>query len=441
MIGADFAPSSLPPALRMRYFAQHLPEYGWEPIVLTTDASHYDWKIDPENERLLPASLEVIRTSAWSAKLMRKLGIGDIGMRSMWAHWRALKELCRKQKVDLLFIPVPPFVPMVLGRLAHMRFGIPYVIDYIDPWVTEYYWSLPKEQRPRKWVLAYTLARLLEPFSLKKVSHLVGVSRGTTDGVIVRYPWLKEENATEIPYGGEPADFDYLRKNPRRNNIFDAGDGQFHVSYVGAYPKGMEPTMRALFAALRAGLERAPELFSRLRLHFVGTTYGAGLDKLYQLKPMASEMGVGAYVDEHPGRVSYLEALQLQLDSHALAILGSDAPHYTASKIFPYILSRKPLLTVFHEESSVVQIIRETLAGEVVAYNSQSPPGTKVDEISNQLERLLQLPPGYHPPTRWDAFEQYTTRAMAARLASAFDRSVAATNGTNGLKIDEERGR
>jgi hypothetical protein len=441
MIGADFAPSSLPPALRMRYFAQHLPEFGWEPIVLTTDASHYDWKIDPENERLLPASLEVIRTSAWSAKLTRKMGIGDIGMRSMWAHWRALKELCRKQKVDLLFIPVPPFVPMVLGRLAHIRFGIPYVIDYIDPWVTEYYWSLPKDQRPRKWALAYTLSRLLEPFSLKKVSHIVGVSQGTTDGVITRYPWLTEAHATEIPYGGEPVDFDYLRDNPRRNNIFDARDGNFHISYVGAYPKGMEPTMRALFAALRAGLERAPELFSRLRLHFVGTTYGAGLDNLYQLNPIAEEMGVGAFVDEHPGRVSYLDALQLQLDSHALAILGSDAPHYTASKIFPYILARKPLLTIFHEESSVVQILRETLAGDVVAYNSQSPPGTKVDEISNQLERLLKLPPGYQPPTRWDAFEQYTTRAMAARLAGAFDRSVAATNGTNGLTIDEEQAR
>jgi hypothetical protein len=36
---------------------------------------------------------------------------------------------------------------MILGRLAHARFGIPYVIDYIDPVVTEYYWKLPRSQR------------------------------------------------------------------------------------------------------------------------------------------------------------------------------------------------------------------------------------------------------------------------------------------------------
>jgi hypothetical protein len=410
----------------------HLPEFGWQPIVLTTDSIHYDWNTDPENERLLPETLEVIRTSAWPKKLTSKIGIGDVGMRSMWAHWRALSELCRNQKVDLILIPVPPFVPMVLGRLAHLRFGIPYVIDYIDPWVTEYYWSLPKEQRPRKWPLSYALSRLLEPFSLKRVSHIVGVSKGTTDGVITRYRRLTEEDATEIPYGGEPNDFDYLRNNPRANKIFDNRDGQFHISYVGAYPKGMEPTMRALFAAVKAGLERAPELFARLRFHFVGTTYGSGLDDLYQLRPIAEEMGIGPHVDEHPGRVSYLDALRLQLDSHALAILGSDAPHYTASKVFPYILARKPLLPVFHEESSVIQILKETNAGEVITFNSQSPPDTKVREISDRLERLLNLPERFEPHTDWVAFEQYTTRAMAGRLAASFDKAICAASGTSG---------
>lgn len=427
ILGSDFTPSSLPPALRIRFFAQHLPEFGWQPVILTTDSVHYDWKVDLENERLLPSSLEVRRGSALPLGLTRRLGVGDIGMRSLWAHWRALSRLCRERKVDLIFIPVPPYVPMTLGRLAHIRFGIPYVVDFIDPWVTEYYWALPKDKRPRKWALAYTLARLLEPFSLRRVSHIVGVSKGTTDSVVVRYPWLNEEHATEIPYGGEPGDFDYLRENPRGNVIFDKHDGYFHLSYIGAYPKGMEPTMRALFEAVREGLEKSPELFARLRLHFVGTIYGAQSSGLYQLKPLAEEMGIGSLVDEHPERVSYMDALQLQLDSDALAILGSDAPHYTASKIFPYILSGTPLLTVFHEESSVVQIMKETGAGEVITFNSQSPPGTKVLEILDHLERLLRLPAGFRPPTRWDAFERYTTRAMAARLASAFDNVVLKT--------------
>lgn len=420
IIGADFSPSSLPPATRIRFFASHLPQFGWEPIVLTTDSSHYDWNTDPDNERLLPESLQVIRTSAWSKKFTRKIGIGDVGMRSLWAHWRALSKLCRARAVDLIFIPVPPFIAMMLGRLAHLRFGVPYVIDYIDPWVIE----LPKEQRTQKWAVAHALSKALEPFSLKQVAHIVGVSKGTTDSVVNRYPWLTQDDATDIPYGGEPADLEYLRQHPRENKIFDPHDGRFHISYVGAYPRGMEPTMRALFAAVKQGLERSPELFAKLRLHFVGTIYGAGLEGLYQLKPIAEELGVGDYVDEHPARVSYLDALQLQLDSQALAVLGSDAAHYTASKIFPYILARKPLLTIFHEDSSVVQILKETQAGEVISFNSQTPPGTKVEEISKQIELLLRLPEGYAPPTRWEAFEQYTTRSMTSRLAAAFDKAM-----------------
>jgi hypothetical protein len=425
MIGADFAPSSLPNALRLRFLAHHLPEFGWEPVVLTTDPKHYENLVDQENERLLPESLEVIRTDALPVKLTRKLGLGDIGIRSLWHHWRALSGLCRERKVDLLFISVPPNVPMVLGRLAHGRFGIPYVIDYQDPWVTEFYWSLPKEKRPPKWAMVYAMARVLEPFSLRRARHIVGVSEGTTDSVFARYPWLKHLSATEIPLGGEPDDFEYLRRNPRANEIFNRADGLFHLSYVGAYTVSMNETVRALFEALRVGLGSKPELFSRLCMHFVGTNYAPDAGGVSPLKEMAGEMGVAEFVEEHPGRVPYLDALQLLLESDALMILGSGEAHYTASKVFPYILARKPLLTIFHEASNLVRILRETESGPVITYNAQSPPETKAGEIALQLERLLLLPQGYHPPTRWEAFEQYTTRAMSERLARAFDKALA----------------
>ena len=64
---------------------------------------------------------------------------------------------------------------MVLGRMARARFGIPYVIDYIDPVLTDYYWKLPRSQRPPKYTMAYTMAALMEPFALKQVSALVGL--------------------------------------------------------------------------------------------------------------------------------------------------------------------------------------------------------------------------------------------------------------------------
>src|SRR5256885_9091334 len=133
IIAPDFTPSSYPPALRARFFAQHLSEFGWDPIVLTTYPENYEWSVDPENEKLLNPLVDVVPTGAWSIKWTRKLGFGDVSMRTLWPHWRALSRICRQRRVDLILISVPPNWPIALGRLAHMRFGIPYILDYNDP--------------------------------------------------------------------------------------------------------------------------------------------------------------------------------------------------------------------------------------------------------------------------------------------------------------------
>ncbi len=422
IIGSDFSPSSLPPATRIRFFAKHLPEFGWEPIVLTTSPDYYESKTDPENEQLLPDSLQVIRTRALPASLMRKFGIGDIGMRTIGHHWRALSRLQREKKIDLIFIPVPPAVPMVLGRLANLRFGIPYVVDYIDPWVSEYYWTLPRKQRPPKWLAAYLLSRCLEPFAVRRAQHITGVSRGTTDQIVDRYDWLARTDTTEIPYGAEAEDFDYLRQHPRKNPIFDAKDGKLHVCNVGAYVETMEQTLRAFFAAFREGLERTPAIFEKIVLHFIGTTYSTNGSDPFRVTAVARDCGVEQWVHEHPQRVPYLDSLQIMLDADSLILLGSIEPHYTASKIFPYVLAKRPLLAVFHEDSSVIRILREINTGRVVSFNAADKLAARSNEISVHLEQLLTE--NYAPETRWEAFEPYTTRALTRLLAQTFDAAV-----------------
>jgi hypothetical protein len=423
IVGADFTPSSLPPALRIRYFAQHLKEFGWEPLILATDPSFYETSVDPENEKLLPTDLEVVRTRAIPPSLTRKFHFGDLGLRSLWHHWRELNRICRRRRADLIFIPVPPNYSMLLGRLSYARFRIPYVVDYIDPYVTEYYWKLPSPERPPKHALAYFTARVLEPFSLRRVAAVVGVDNSYTADLYSRYSWLRVQS-TGIPYGGEPADFEYVRMHPRSNPVFDRNDGLLHMSYVGRGGPDMLPCLRAVFIAVQSGLLRWPDLFRRLRLHFVGTTYAHEAQIQYQVLPLAEKMNLRPHIEEHPGRVPYLTAMQIMLDSHALLVVGSESPHYTASKIFPTILARRPLLAVFHEDSSAVTTLKETNAGNFVTFGESQPVLAKIDEIAQHLRTLLALPADSRPPTRWEAFERYTAKAMTKRLVEVFDRCV-----------------
>jgi hypothetical protein len=428
IVAPDFIPSGSPSSLRVRFFASHLSEYGWDPIVITTDPRWYDWQTDPENVRLLPANLDVIRTPALPLSWTRKLGIGDIGLRTLMYHWQALRRLCGAGRIDAVFISISPFYTALLGRLIWQEFKIPYVIDYIDPWVNDFYLTQPTAQRPggRKWIVAHRIARLIEPLALKHVAQLTAVSRATTDGIYRRYPWLVGVGTVEIPYGGEPDDFAYVLQHPHRNPVFDRNDGFFHMCYLGTVGAGMRSTIRALFEAVRCGLDQDPERFKKLRLHFVGTTYAANSRAMYQILDIAEAAGVAGVVREDPGRISYLDTLQTLLDAHALIVIGSEEPHYTASKLYPYILASRPLLAIAHEASSIVSIMQDTAAGTVVTFNESRPSGTKQPEILTCLDAMLEQGSGWQPSTRWDAFEKYTTHSMTGLLSAALEHTLAA---------------
>jgi hypothetical protein len=122
--------------------------------------------------------------------------------------------------------------------------------------------------------------------------------------------------------------------------------------------------------------------------------------------------------------VQHLDAIQIVLDSDALVVVGSEAPHYTASKIFPYILAAKPLLAVFHEDSSAVKLLEETRAGRAVTFSATRPPLEMVAEIEAELRALLTAPAGSRPPTDWKKFEPFTARAVTARLAEVLNRTA-----------------
>jgi hypothetical protein len=82
---------------------------------------------------------------------------------------------------------------------------------------------------------------------------------------------------------------------------------------------------------------------------------------------------------------------------------------------------------VFHEKSSVSTILKETRASDVIEFGATRPVSATVEDIAGQLRNLLALPANSRPPTRWDVFERYTTKAMTGRLAAVFDAAVGAS--------------
>ena len=80
IIYPHFPPSNLAGVHRARLFAQHLPSFDWEPVVVTVHENYYEEKLDWNLEKLLPTNLRIEKVSA--GDIGKKRIIGDIGLRA-----------------------------------------------------------------------------------------------------------------------------------------------------------------------------------------------------------------------------------------------------------------------------------------------------------------------------------------------------------------------
>ena len=418
----------LPPinAADMHRIRQSLPYFqklGWEPVVVTVDPRYVEIDHDPLLLDTVPNNIRVIVIKALSTRYTRKLGLGSLALRSIWFYYRRVNRLLKQQKFDLIYFSTTMFPLPILGRLWKRRFGVPYVIDMQDPWLSDYYLSKPKHERPPKFWFSHRLNQLTEPFAMKKVDGVIAVSKAYTKILQDRYPNITTKKCLTLTFGAFDKDFEVLERNEIANPFFNPNDNLIHIPYIGRAGHDMRFSLSGIFDTLKSGLERKPELFSKVRLYFIGTSYAAEGKGTKTVAPLAQQYGLSKQVIESTDRVPYFQALRLLKDATMLLIPGSDDPKYTASKLYNYILVRKPLLAVFHEKSSVVKIINDTNAGRTVLISDHTESAQK--DVSERIFRewhdmLMHLP--FVPETDWGAFRKYSAEQMTKEQVTHFEK-------------------
>jgi hypothetical protein len=183
-------------------------------------------------------------------------------------------------------------------------------------------------------------------------------------------------------------------------------------------------TLRAFLGALARLKVRHPDAYAALHVSFVGTSNQTSVGAARVLAE-AERLGVSDVVSEHSARVDYIEALNLLAGADAVLLMGSTEHHYTASKLYPALLARRPLLAVYHEKSSVVSILRDAVGptvGRVVTYGDVNRAESRIDDIVSNLLGLLERAPA--DPSAWnpDAVACFSAHRLAERLAGLFSR-------------------
>src|SRR5436190_15445678 len=305
IVSPHFPPVNAPDMQRVRMSLPHFAEFGWEARVLAVDPERVEGVREPRLLETIPSHVAVHHADAFDVRWTRKLGVGALAIRALPFLHRAGAAILRAHKADLVYFSTTMFPVMVLGRLWKRRFGVPFVVDMQDPWVSDYYERRPRLERPRKHRLAQRMHRTLEPFTMRAVDGVVAVSAAYHETLRERYPWISADVCRTIPFGAAETDFDVAAKMDYRNPFFTPGDGLVHGVYVGVLGRVMSQTCRAICRAFRRGLDTAPGLYSKLRLHFIGTDYATGDRARATIRPLAVEPGLEQFVFEDTSRVPY----------------------------------------------------------------------------------------------------------------------------------------
>lgn len=162
MVAYQFPPRGGPGVQRITRFVQHLPEFGFEPVVLTVEPEEYKKAgetVDHSLVEKIPPITKVVRTPSYQPfKLVAFLTRLRL-FRLVWvfaypffwertARWpfgvypRASK-LVNDENIKIVFTTSGPFSSLQLGLKLKKNNGLRWVADLRDPFTDAYAWKFP----------------------------------------------------------------------------------------------------------------------------------------------------------------------------------------------------------------------------------------------------------------------------------------------------------
>jgi glycosyltransferase involved in cell wall biosynthesis len=428
IISYHFPPSNIIGAVRMGKFAKYLSEFGWEPVVLTTETvrgipdtlpleidkesvirahdhsfnerfthkligNYNNYLIDsnrPKNKnRLNPKeiALNCIRLARpiYTTPFMYRLLFEPMG----WYRYavRAGLEVIKNNQIDLIFSTFPPAVDHMIAAQIHKQTVIPWIADFRDPW------SVRKQPEPY-----YFFDKQWEKRTLKLSNILISIS----PTLVRKLESFHSKQTILITNGFDESDYKGdVTITPR-----------FNITFTGnIYPGKRDPSN--LFQALAQLRNKGIISPENIEIRFFGSNVGA------YIPSFAEKWGVVDFV-KIGGNMDFKESIKRQMESAALLSLEWNDPTESGTysgKIFEYFGAGKPILALGFKGGDLDILLQDTGCGVMT---------NNVTEIESILLKWLEefsvnkkLSYYYHP--NQEVIGKYTRREQTRKLAQVFD--------------------
>lgn len=425
VVGA-WRPAMIADMQRARLLAWELPAQGWDVEVLTPRASEIRQDvIEPDADAFFAPDIPAHEVGSLARGAFEAIGSAQHAWRTLLPLWRRGSELLRDRRFDLVYFTSTAFSHFSLGAHWVRRYGVPFVLDFHDPWVVERR-SGPVSWRKSGWRSRMNdrLAERMERSAIGAAAGVVAVSPTYIEMLKSRYAsaaprCLSPDRHAVIPFGAREAELAETAAHlPSRK--CDVGQRSYVLRYTGAGGRIMARSFTLICKALAALRESDRTLVDSVRIELYGTMYGWKPGDPRLLEAIATDSGVGDIVREHPGRVTYRRSLELLLDSDGALILGVDDAGYTPSKLVAYALSGKPLLASLRRDGPAhASLVLHPGLGHSLWFDraAEMPVGEALPIVRRYLEEVAAKVSFDRRPL----LEPFLAPRMASLHAALFD--------------------
>lgn len=357
-------------------FVQHLPKYGWSPVVLTIDPRAYPDAGEVQGNEI-PAQIEVHRAFGLDAarhlrvagRYPGRLAVPDRWM--SWAFWGVPKALAliRSRRIDAVWSTFPIATAHTIGLRVARRSGLPWIAEFRDPMWQGHYPFDPDLN---------TAFRQLEADVCGLADKIVLTTPSAVRQYRERFPELTDDRIHKLENGFDEETFSRAEQacRPQRGRVAGGDQGPVTLLHSGViYPRERDPLplFRAIACLKRAGTLTAMDLKVVLRASGHEKEFGQALH----------ELGIQDIVHLQPP-VDYLAALQEMLTADALLLMqAANCNAQIPAKLYEYLRAGRPILALTDPDGDTGRTLAAAGSSAIARLDSEA-------EIHRLLPEFVQ---------------------------------------------------
>ena len=382
-------------------FTKYFPQFGFRPYVLTVKNPMYTTK-DPTLVKEIPPEARILAAFSFEHRILRAsrllnidpewFFIPDVNVGWLPCGTHLGNKIIRQENIDVIYATAPVWTSLLIGYLLKRKTHKPLVVDFRDPWTINPFKTFPTKFHEK-------IENYLEKKVLMSADYVITISQPYKIKLIEKYPFLKSK-CEVIMNGFDPDDFKDLKRLPLK--------GKFKILHTGSLYGLRSP--KHFLSALHELFQEKPELREQIEVTFVGN-YGK------ETPVLVDKFGLNDAV-KLVGYIPHEECLELMVNAHVLLLIvtseGQQTSGVVTGKIFEYLASRRPILTLAQKENIAADIIRSTNAGLTV-------PSDNVEQIKDAIFKMYNTWKDGGTHMKQSDISAYDRKFLTKRLAQIFE--------------------